>query len=156
MRRICPSVKGDDGYVRKLPQPAPARIACGMVAVDIELVRNVLRKAISDGAFSQRGLSRSAGLNRDAVYDILNGRNENPTVSHLAALADAMGEDLSIFGLTTPEIVTNVAELERAIAEALPSLPSRPEKQARYLAEVVAAELGLPQDREATSGHPLP
>lgn len=121
--------------------------------VDIERVRRVLRDAVEKEGFSQRGLSRAAELNRDAVYDIINGRNKNPTVAVLVALANAMDKDLSVFGI---EISTSISELERAIAEALPSMPSRSvEKQARFLAQVVAGELGLPPDQPANDHPPL-
>lgn len=127
-------------------------------AVDLERVKDVLREATKPGGpFTQRGLSRAAGLDRDAIYDILNDRNKNPTISVLMPLAEAMETDLSIFGLSEPEIVTTVSELQRAIAEALPNLPSRGlDRQARYLAEVVADTLGLPQDQPASQPEPRP
>lgn len=126
--------------------------------IDLERVKRVLREATQQGGrFSQRGLSKSAGLDRDAVYDILNDRNRNPTIAVLMPLAEAMDADLSVFGLTEPEIVASISELQRAIAEALPNMPSRGvERQARYLAEVVAGELGLPPDRPASPAEPLP
>jgi transcriptional regulator with XRE-family HTH domain len=153
MRRICPSVKWRDGYVRKLRRvnPSPMAHLVG-AAIDLDLVKSVLREATRDGArFSQRGLSKAAGLDRDAVYDILNDRNKNPTISVLMPLAEAMDADLSIFGLSEPEIVTTVSELQHAIEEALPNMPARGlERQARYLAEVVAGALGLPSDQPAS------
>lgn len=152
MRRICPSVKPCDGFVRKLRRVNPSPIALAVAAaIDLERVKDVLREATKPGgAFSQRGLSKAAGLDRDAVYDILNDRNKNPTISVLMPLAEAMETDLSVFGLTEPEIVASISELQHAIAEALPNMPSRDtERQARYLAEVVAAALGLPADRPA-------
>jgi transcriptional regulator with XRE-family HTH domain len=153
MRRICPSVKPRDGYVRKLrrARPSPMPLLVGS-SIDLELVKSVLREATQAGRFSQRGLSRKAGLDRDAVYDILNGRNKNPTISVLLPLAEAMDADLSVFGLAEPEVIATVSELQRAIAEALPNMPSRGvERQARYLAEVVAGELGLPKDQPAST-----
>lgn len=117
--------------------------------VDIERVKQVLRDATSpEGPFTQRGLSKAAGLDRDAVYDILNDRNQNPTIGSLASLAEAMGKDLAVFGLSARPVRTTVAELQRAIAEALPHLPSRDnDTRARYLAEVVADVLELQPDR---------
>lgn len=157
MRRICPSVNGCDGFVRKLRRVNPSPIALPVgVAVDLDRVKTVLREATQQGArFSQRGLSRAAGLDRDAVYDILNDRNKNPTISVLLPLAEAMETDLSIFGLSEPEVVATISELQRAIVEALPNMPSRGlERQARYLAEVVAGALGLPPDRPANQSAP--
>ncbi len=67
----------------------------------IERVREILRDATGpEGGFSRRGLSAKAGLAKDAVADIINGRNNNPSAMTLDAIASAMGEDLSIFGLS--------------------------------------------------------
>jgi transcriptional regulator with XRE-family HTH domain len=67
---------------------------------DIERIRTVLRDATAATAhFSQRSLSAEAGESRDAVGDIINGRNKNPTTKVLSNLARALGGDLSMFGL---------------------------------------------------------
>ena len=120
--------------------------------VDLDRIRDVLRTAIKPiGTMSGRGLAREAGLNRDAVYDIVNGRNGNPSIRALAALAQAMGEDLSIFGVQVRSRVPSAAELEQAILESLPAMPRRGswERKASFLAEAVAAALRLPPARPA-------
>ncbi|WP_370309262.1 hypothetical protein [Sphingobium abikonense] len=116
---------------------------------DLEAIQRVLRDATSsNGRFSQRGLSKAAGEGRDCVGDILNGRNKNPTIKVLSNLAEAMGSDISVFGITTRTEPLNAEELEEAIREALPSMPRGPtEKRARFLAEAVSTALGLPPAR---------
>jgi transcriptional regulator with XRE-family HTH domain len=120
--------------------------------VDMDHVRDVLRQAVRPlGPFSQRGLAREAGLDRDSVYDIVQGRNRNPTIRVLAALAEAMGRDLSVFGVEPRSDLPSAGELEQAILESLPAMPRRGswERKASFLAEAVAAALGLPPDRPA-------
>jgi len=127
--------------------------------IDIEHIREVLRSAIKPaGKMSGRGLAREAGLNRDAVYDILKGRNENPSLKSLAMLAQAMGKDLSVFGISQRMEAPNVAELEQALLEALPAMPRRGswERKASFLAEAVAAALRLPPGEPATPPAPAP
>ena len=72
---------------------------------DMDLVRDVLRSATAgpSAEWSQRGLSAKAGEGRDVVGDIINGRNKNPTIKVLMALAQAMGKDFSIFGMSVGE-----------------------------------------------------
>jgi transcriptional regulator with XRE-family HTH domain len=121
--------------------------------VDLERIRDVLRRAIKpSGKMSGRGLAREAGLNRDAVYDILKGRNVNPSVRSLAALAQAMGKDLSIFGMSLRTRPPNAAELEQALLEALPEMPRRGswDRKASFLAAAVAGALRLPPAPPAT------
>lgn len=121
--------------------------------LDMDRVREVLRKAVKPaGAMSQRGLAREAGLDRDAVYDILQGRNQNPSLKVLAALAQAMEQDLSVFGMHLRAEVPSAAELERAILESLPQMPRRGSwaRKASFLAEAVAAILELPPAPPAT------
>ena len=116
-------------------------------AVDMERVRSVLRGAVRPaGSFSQRGLAREAGLDRDSVYDIVQGRNKNPSLRVLAALARAMGSDLTVFGIEMRSEAPSAAELEQAILESLPAMPRRGswERKASFVAEAVAAALGLP------------
>lgn len=115
--------------------------------IDMDRVRGVLREAVKPrGPFSQRGLAREAGLDRDAVYDILQGRNRNPSTRVLAALAAAMGGDLGDFGIEIRSSLPSAAELEQAILESLPAMPRRGswQRKASFLAESVAAALGLP------------
>lgn len=123
-------------------------------SVDIDRIVAVLRQATTQGDFSQRGLSRAAGEGRDAVGDIINGRNRNPTVKVLANLARAMGHDLSIFGLApaaTRAEIPSADELEAALLAVLPGMPQGSlETRARYLAGTVADVLGLPGNRQAT------
>lgn len=121
--------------------------------IDMDRVREVLRKAVKPaGTMSQRGLAREAGLDRDAVYDILQGRNQNPSLKVLAALAEAMEQDLSVFGMHLRSEVPSAAELERAILESLPEMPRRGSwaRKASFLAEAVAAILELPPAPPAT------
>ena len=121
--------------------------------IDMERVRSVLRTAVKPaGPISQRGLAREAGLDRDAVYDILQGRNRNPSLNVLAALAGAMGEDLSIFGVEMRSDAPSAAELEQALLEVLPDMPRRGnwQRKAAYLSEAVAAVLGLPPAPQAS------
>lgn len=121
--------------------------------IDMDRVRKVLRKAVKPaGTMSQRGLAREAGLDRDAVYDILQGRNQNPSLKVLAALAQAMEQDLSVFGMHLRSEVPSAAELERAILESLPEMPRRGSwaRKASFLAEAVAAILELPPAPPAT------
>jgi transcriptional regulator with XRE-family HTH domain len=122
-------------------------------AIDMDEVRRVLLGAIKPaGTFTRRGLARAAGLDRDAVYDILQGRNRNPSIRVLAALAAAMEADVSVFGVAPRSEMPSEAELEQAILEALPDMPRRGsfERKASFLAAAVAGALGLPQDRQAS------
>lgn len=120
---------------------------------DIELIKTVLREATEGAAapFSQRGLAKAAGETRDAVGDIINGRNKNPTSKVLANLARAMNGDLSMFGLSEARVEPpTVGELEAALRDMLPGMPKgSPDKRARYLAESVGHALKLPQDPPA-------
>lgn len=127
--------------------------------VDMDRVRSVLRAAVKPaGPLSQRGLAREAGLDRDAVYDIVQGRNKNPSIRVLAALAKAMDRDLSIFGVQVRSEAPSAAELERAILESLPEMPRRGswERKASFLAEAVAGALGLPPGPPASRPDPDP
>ena len=115
--------------------------------IDMEKVRDVLRAAVRPaGSHSQRGLARKAGLDRDAVYDLLQGRNRNPSLKVLAALADAMGKDLSAFGVGTRVTAPSAEELHAVLLEILPEMPRRTswERKASYLAEALAGALRLP------------
>ena len=121
--------------------------------VDMDRVQRVLRTAVRPvGPFSQRGLAREAGLDRDAVYDIVQGRNKNPSLKVLAALARAIGSDLTVFGMELRSEAPSAKELEQAILESLPAMPRRGswERKASFLAESVAAALGLPPGPPAT------
>ena len=125
-----------------------------MAADGIDLVRvgEVLRAAIKPaGPFSQRGLAREAGLDRDAVYDLVQGRNRNPSLKVLAALAEAMGKDLSIFGIGARVTAPSAEELEAVLLDILPEMPRRGswERKASYLAEAAAAALRLPPTAKA-------
>lgn len=151
MRRIYPSGQDQsDGHIRKL---------CGRVApcdtapmpdhnIDLKKVVSVLSDATAPGArFSQRGLAKAARLQRDAVGDIIRGRNLNPTIKTLRSLADAMETDLSVFGIKLRSEVPTEAELEGALREALTHMPAgEPDRLARYLASAVALLLQLPPD----------
>jgi len=122
-------------------------------SIDMDKVRDVLRRSVRPaGQHSQRGLAREAGLDRDAVYDIIQGRNRNPSLNVLASLASAMGGDLSMFGVEIPSGHFSAAELERAILESLPAMPRRGswERKASFLAEAVARILELPPAAPAT------
>jgi transcriptional regulator with XRE-family HTH domain len=126
-------------------------------SIDMERVRGVLRKAVKpEGPHSQRGLARKAGLDRDAVYDIVQGRNRNPSLKVLAALADAIGSDLSMFGMELHAGLPSAAELEQAILESLPAMPRRGswQRKASFLAESVARILELPPAPPATRPAP--
>src|SRR5688500_15709590 len=116
-------------------------------AIDLERVRKVLRSAVKPaGPHSQRGLAREAGLDRDAVYDLLQGRSRNPSLKVLAALADAMGKDRSAFGIGTRVTAPSAEELHAVLLDVLPDMPRRAswERKASYLAEAAAAALRLP------------
>ena len=120
--------------------------------IDMERVRDVLAQAVRPrGPFSRRGLAREAGLDRDAVYDILQGRNRNPSTRVLAALAAAMGTDIAVFGIEMHSGLPSAEDLEQAILECLPAMPRRGslERKASFLAESVAAALGLPEGPRA-------
>lgn len=115
--------------------------------IDMAKVRDVLRSAVKPvGSHSQRGLAREAGLDRDVVYDLLQGRNRNPSLKVLAALAEAMGKDLSAFGIGTRVTAPSAEELHAVLLEILPEMPRRGswERKASYLAEALAAALRLP------------
>jgi transcriptional regulator with XRE-family HTH domain len=120
--------------------------------VDLAKVRSVLQGAVKPaGPFSQRGLARKAGLDRDAVYDLVQGRNRNPSLKVLAALAEAMGKDLSVFGIGARATAPSAEELHAVLLEVLPEMPRRAslERKAAYLAEAVAAALRLPPTAKA-------
>jgi len=121
--------------------------------LDMDRVREVLRNAVKPaGPHSQRGLARKAGLDRDAVYDIIQARNRNPSLKVLSALAAAMDRDLSVFGVAFRIEAPSAAELEQAILESLPAMPRRGswERKASFLAEAVARTLALPPASPAT------
>lgn len=145
---------GDRGPRMDLASSADATASPdSATAVDMELVRNVVRAAVKPlGPLSQRGLAREAGLDRDVVYDILQGRNNNPSLKVLAALAGALGTDLSVFGIRLRSELPSAAELEQALLDSLPEMPRRGswERKASFLAEAVAAILGLPPAQPAT------
>ena len=122
-------------------------------SIDMDRVRDVLRRSVKPtGSYSQRGLAREAGLDRDAVYDIIQGRNRNPSLNVLASLAGAMGKDLSVFGVEVRSEIPSAAELEQAMLESLPAMPRRGswERKASFLAEAVARILELPPVAPAT------
>ncbi|WP_447724580.1 helix-turn-helix domain-containing protein [Sphingomonas koreensis] len=125
----------------------------GAQGFDIERIKQVLVEATTgdDRKFSQRSLSAAAHESRDCVGDIINGRNKNPTIKVLSNLADALGGDLSIFGLS--EFRTDPPtedELEVVLRDMLPGMPKGAlDKRARYLAEAVGRALRLPQGRPA-------
>jgi transcriptional regulator with XRE-family HTH domain len=124
----------------------------------MDRVRNVLRKVVKpNGPHSQRGLARKAGLDRDAVYDIIQGRNRNPSVNVLAALAAAIDKDLSVFGADVRHELPSAAELQQAILESLPAMPRRGswEKKASFLAEAVARILELPPAQPSIASEPV-
>ena len=144
---------GVRGSRTDLANSANVMAANPATAVDMELVRNVVRAAVKPlGPLSQRGLAREAGLDRDVVYDILQGRNNNPSLKVLAALAGALGTDLSVFGVRLRSELPSAAELEQALLDSLPEMPRRGswERKASFLAEAVAAILGLPPTQPAT------
>jgi len=124
-----------------------------MSSVDIERVKRVLADATKDPEkLSRRGLSLAAGQSRDCVGDIINGRNKNPTINVLMSLAEQLGGDLSLFGLSIDlaNEPPTVSELEAALLDTLPDMPrGAPDKRARFLAEGVAQILRLPQSRPA-------
>jgi transcriptional regulator with XRE-family HTH domain len=121
--------------------------------MDLTLIKRVLAEATGPkGPYSTRSLAKAAGLGQTAIPDILHGRSTNPGIKTLDKIARAMGTDLSVFGLSPRPIQTTLAELQRALEEALPAMPSPylgVETQARYLAEVVAAILELPDDLDS-------
>jgi hypothetical protein len=130
--------------------------------INIELVREVLKRATDksrSGAFSQRGLSNKATnfQDRDAVGDIIRGRNKNPTFGLLDAIAKAMDKDMSIFGLGAPTFIVSEEQLRIEIEEALPHVPTQADysEQAQYLAEAVANALGLPKAAPAEALEPM-
>jgi transcriptional regulator with XRE-family HTH domain len=127
-------------------------IEMARATIDIERVKQVLREATKDdGSFSQRGLPKAAGLAKDAVYDIIAGRNKNPTIATLSSLAQALGGNLSMFGLSQTFALSE-EELRAELEVALPHMPtaaSSPAEQAQYLAEAVAGALGLPRTVQA-------
>src|SRR5262245_53788319 len=121
-------------------------------AIDMTKVRDVLRAAVKPaGPHSQRGLARDAGLDRDAVYDLVQGRNRNPSLKVLAALAEAMGKDLSVFGIGRRVTAPSAEELHAVLLEVLPEMPRRGswERKASFVAEALAAALRLPPARKA-------
>jgi transcriptional regulator with XRE-family HTH domain len=137
-------------------EKAIASAIMASAGVDIEIVKAVLLRATrAGGEFSQRGLSNAAKLDRDAVYDILKGRNQNPTIATLASIAQALGADLSIFGITGSFVVTEEM-LRDALEEHLPHVPAEesPAGQARYLAEAIATALALPRTVPANDLEP--
>lgn len=152
MRRTYPSGQANnDGYVRKLCRMPPSWDMLDMSEqFDIEHIRKVLVDATGpNGAFSQRGLSKAAGEGRDCVGDIINGRNKNPTVKVLSSLADALGGDLSMFGVAGESAgFPSRQALEQAFADALPGLPRGADRRAEYLAQVVLGVLELPRDQQ--------
>jgi transcriptional regulator with XRE-family HTH domain len=120
--------------------------------VDMEKVRRVLRNAVKPaGKDSQRGLAHKAGLDRDAVYDLLQGRNRNPSLNVLAALAGAMGKDLSVFGVGRRASLPSAEELHAVLLDLLPEMPrGSVERRASFLSEAIAAALRLPPVSKAS------
>jgi transcriptional regulator with XRE-family HTH domain len=142
------------GYVVTFPGQGHSR------DMDAEAGLNEARRCLQealDKGMSQREIARRAGVNPNMVRRILSGHIESPRLVTLARIADALGGDLSLFGLSQKPIQTTLAELQRAIGEALPAMPSPylgVDTQARYLAEVVAAILELPDDLDSDEAPP--
>ncbi|WP_426163034.1 S24 family peptidase [Sandarakinorhabdus sp. DWP1-3-1] len=66
--------------------------------IDMDAVRRILLEATTgESGQSARGLSLAAGLNADAVRDILRGKSGQAKIDTLAALAKALKIDLSEF-----------------------------------------------------------
>jgi transcriptional regulator with XRE-family HTH domain len=124
--------------------------------IDMDKVRQVLQAAVKPaGKDSQRGLARKAGLDRDAVYDLIQGRNRNPSLKVLAALAEAMGKDLSIFGVARRASLPSAEELHAVLLELVPQMPrGSVERRASFLSEAIAAALRLPPVAKATRRAP--
>lgn len=126
------------------------------MAFDLERIKAVLAEATApDGPFSQRSLSARAELQRDAVGDIIRGRNKNPTINVLTSLAEAMGRDLSVFGIAPGEQASVDAgltrqALEQALDDAWEGRPRQRAAQIRYFAETVLSVLELPDSQQAT------
>jgi len=131
---------------------------------DLERIKAVLSEATApDGPFSQRSLAAQAELQRDTVGDIIRGRNKNPTINVLMSLAEAMGRDLSVFGIVPGEQLGADAgltqrALEQALDDAWEGRPRQRPAQIRYFAEIVLSVLELPenqpskQDKQASGG----
>ena len=90
--------------------------------------------------------AKRAGVNTSFFTNVRNG--SEPSVGNLRAV-------LSVVDVTLPEFFADEARgrmipcptseaLASAIQAALPGLPKRPDKRARYLAEVVSAYLRIP------------
>ncbi len=78
--------------------PPAVREKPRMLELDMDLVRKVLLERTGDGAEdTPQSLSLRAGLNRDAVRDILRRKSKNASMATLQALAKALGGDLSLF-----------------------------------------------------------
>lgn len=74
--------------------------------IEMERVRAVLTAHIAKPGESARGLALRAGLGPDAVRDILRNKSGQARVDTLAAIAKAMGGDLSIFSAGEPASVS--------------------------------------------------
>lgn len=130
------------------------------MAFDLERIKAVLAEATApEGPFTQRSLASRADLQRDTVGDIIRGRNKNPTINVLTSLAEAMGRDLSVFGIApgdqprTDAGLTQQA-LEQALADAWEGRPRQRDAQIRYFAETVLSVLELPENQPSTRDDP--
>lgn len=126
------------------------------MAFDLERIKAVLAEATApEGRFSQRSLAARADLQRDAVGDIIRGRNKNPTINVLTSLAEALGRDLSVFGIAPGEQPSADAgltrqALEQALDDAWAGRPRQRDAQIRYFAETVLSVLELPDSQPST------
>lgn len=88
----------EGGFVPELTSRHKTRETTRMAQLNMETVKRVLQERTAEGETeSPQSLSLRAGLNRDAVRDILRGRSKNPSAATLQALANALGGDLTLF-----------------------------------------------------------
>jgi hypothetical protein len=109
------------------------------------------------GSGSERQWTKDAGVS-PSFFSNLRGTPtkppSDPSVDQLRQVLGAKGVSLSEFFLPEAEgkvmRVPTTQAVEKAFADALGTLPSRAADRPRYLAEVVAGVLGLPEGLPAT------
>lgn len=121
-----------------------------MADFDLAHVRRVLHDNTRgpDARWTMRGLSLKAGLNRDAVRDLLEGRSKDPGLDTLTKLAQALGGDLSLFlpGAANDLVAEGeFVEVRGSVAAGVWRADSEWPEESRY--RVILKRSPVPRDR---------
>jgi transcriptional regulator with XRE-family HTH domain len=59
-------------------------------------MREIIKKLSGDRHMTLKEIAERAGISKNTVEMVLNGRSKNPTLKTVARIADALGYDLTI------------------------------------------------------------